>query len=122
MYRSTPVLTVLRDIHQYPDIVSLALELLARPRSSISQNPSSFPIPADPERISPFFQSTGPITSFILDAEVVAVERETGAFKTFQDLTARAKKDVKVEDVKVGVGVFAFDLMYLNEQVKAAAP
>jgi DNA ligase-1 len=54
------------------------------------------------------------ITSLIMDAEVVAVDRDSGAFRTFQDLTARAKKDVKVEDVKVGVGVFAFDLMELN--------
>jgi DNA ligase-1 len=61
--------------------------------------------------------SAGQITSFIIDAEVVALDKETGAFRTFQDLSNRAKKDVKVEDIKVIVGVFSFDLMLLNDEV-----
>ena len=65
--------------------------------------------------------SSGQITSFIIDAEVVALDKDTGAFRTFQDLSNRAKKDVKVEDIKVIVGVFSFDLMLLNDQVREGA-
>lgn len=57
------------------------------------------------------------ITSFVIDAEVVALDKDTGAFRTFQDLSNRAKKDVRVEDIKVIVGVFSFDLMLLNDEV-----
>ena len=52
-----------------------------------------------------------------MDAEIVAVDKVTGAYRTFQDLSNRAKKDVRVEDIKVVVGVYAFDLMLLNDQV-----
>ncbi|KAJ9110669.1 hypothetical protein QFC19_001498 [Naganishia cerealis] len=55
------------------------------------------------------------IDSFIMDAEIVAVDKDTGAYRTFQELSNRAKKDVKLEDVKVVVGVFAFDLMLAND-------
>jgi DNA ligase-1 len=34
-------------------------------------------------------------------------------------LSNRAKKDVRVEDIKVVVGVFAFDLMLINDQVSS---
>lgn len=57
------------------------------------------------------------IESFVMDAEIVAVDKDTGAYRTFQDLSNRAKKDVKMEDVKVIVGVFAFDLMLINDVV-----
>ncbi|KIJ49602.1 hypothetical protein M422DRAFT_27965 [Sphaerobolus stellatus SS14] len=52
--------------------------------------------------------------SFILDAEIVAVDSENGELKSFQDLSQRARKDVRLEDIKVSVGIFAYDLMYLN--------
>jgi ATP-dependent DNA ligase len=35
----------------------------------------------------------------------------------FQQLMTRKRKDVKVEDVKVKVCVFAFDILYLNGEV-----
>lgn len=75
---------------QYPDVVSLADALLA----------------------------TSPQTkSFIMDAEIVAIDPTTGALKTFQELSNRARKDVKLDEVKVSVCVFAFDLMCLDGQV-----
>ena len=37
--------------------------------------------------------------------------------KTFQELSNRARKDVQLADVRVAVGVFAFDLMFLDGQV-----
>ncbi|QRV86352.1 ATP-dependent DNA ligase [Ceratobasidium sp. AG-Ba] len=54
------------------------------------------------------------LTSFILDAEVVAVDPHTGSLRTFQELSNRPRKDVSLKDVKVVVCVYAFDLMYLN--------
>lgn len=54
------------------------------------------------------------VSSFILEGEVVAVDRETGDLKPFQVLANRARKDVVIQSVKVDVCLFAFDLMYLN--------
>ncbi|KAL8828556.1 MAG: hypothetical protein Q9191_002526 [Dirinaria sp. TL-2023a] len=54
------------------------------------------------------------VSSFILEGEVVAVDRESGDLKAFQTLTNRAKKDVDLGSIKVDVCLFAFDLMYLN--------
>ncbi|CAI7635791.1 unnamed protein product [Penicillium glandicola] len=54
------------------------------------------------------------VSSFILEGEVVAVDRETGDLQPFQVLTNRAKKNVELGDIKVNVCLFAFDLMYLN--------
>ncbi|KAJ5588833.1 hypothetical protein N7537_011511 [Penicillium hordei] len=54
------------------------------------------------------------VSSFILEGEVVAVDRETGDLKPFQVLTNRAKKNVEIGDIKINVCLFAFDLMYLN--------
>jgi DNA ligase-1 len=54
------------------------------------------------------------VSSFILEGEVVAVDRETGDLKTFQTLANRARKDVVIGAVTIDVCLFAFDLMYLN--------
>ncbi|KAI9871349.1 MAG: hypothetical protein M1830_002995, partial [Pleopsidium flavum] len=54
------------------------------------------------------------VGSFILEGEVVAVDRESGQLKAFQTLTNRARKDVDIGTIKVDVCLFAFDLMYLN--------
>lgn len=52
--------------------------------------------------------------SFVLDCETVAWDTVEKKVLPFQQLMTRKKKDVKVEDVKVKVRVFAFDLLYLN--------
>jgi DNA ligase-1 len=52
--------------------------------------------------------------SFVLDCETVAWDLVEKKVLPFQQLMTRKKKDVKVEDVKVKVCVFAFDLLYLN--------
>ncbi|KAF1843888.1 ATP-dependent DNA ligase [Cucurbitaria berberidis CBS 394.84] len=54
------------------------------------------------------------VSSFILEGEVVAVDRESGDLKTFQTLANRARKDVVIGAVTIDVCLFAFDLMYLN--------
>jgi DNA ligase 1 len=54
------------------------------------------------------------VGSFIMEGEVVAIDRESGELKTFQTLANRARKDVVIGSVKIDVCLFAFDLMYLN--------
>ncbi|GKT53468.1 DNA ligase-like protein [Colletotrichum tofieldiae] len=52
--------------------------------------------------------------SFVLDCETVAWDVDEKKVLPFQQLMTRKKKDVKIEDVKVKVCVFAFDLLYFN--------
>ncbi|EPQ60652.1 ATP-dependent DNA ligase [Gloeophyllum trabeum ATCC 11539] len=52
--------------------------------------------------------------SFVLDAEAVAIDKDTKKLMPFQELSRRKRKDVKVEDIQVRVCLFAFDLLYLN--------
>ena len=54
------------------------------------------------------------VSSFILEGEVVAIDRQSGDLKAFQTLTNRARKDVEIGAVSIDVCLFAFDLMYLN--------
>lgn len=58
--------------------------------------------------------------SFVLDCETVAWDVDEKKVLPFQQLMTRKKKDVKVEDVKVKVCVFAFDLLYLNGEAVVA--
>ncbi|GAA5993417.1 hypothetical protein JCM11641_005977 [Rhodosporidiobolus odoratus] len=53
-------------------------------------------------------------TSFVIDAEAVAWDTEEHRMLEFQKLSTRKRKDVKAEDIKVKVHLFAFDLLYLN--------
>lgn len=62
------------------------------------------------------------VSSFILEGEVVAVDRDSGDLKPFQVLTNRARKDVVVSEIKVDVCIFAFDLMYLNGEELLSRP
>lgn len=62
------------------------------------------------------------VRSFIVEGEVVAVDRETGELRPFQILANRARKDVVVQSVKVEVCLFAFDLMFLNGEELLARP
>ncbi len=52
--------------------------------------------------------------SFVLDCETVAWDVTEKKVLPFQQLMTRKRKDVKTEDVKVKVCIFAFDLLYLN--------
>jgi len=60
--------------------------------------------------------------SFVLDCETVAWDMEEKKVLPFQQLMTRKRKDVKVEDVKVKVCVFAFDLLYLNGEALVNQP
>ncbi|KAJ1325885.1 DNA ligase 1 [Microdochium nivale] len=63
----------------------------------------------------PKIRSEG-VSSFIMEGEVVAVDRQTGELKNFQTLTNRARKDVAIGSITIDVCLYAFDLMYLNGQ------
>ncbi|KAJ4825050.1 tRNA ligase [Turnera subulata] len=54
------------------------------------------------------------VSSFVLDAEVVAYDRDKKKILPFQVLSTRARKNVVENDVKIDVCVFAFDVLYLN--------
>ena len=56
--------------------------------------------------------------SFVLDAEAVAINKDTAKLMPFQELSRRKRKDVKVEDILVQVCLFGFDLLYLNGKVR----
>ncbi|KAI5863094.1 ATP-dependent DNA ligase [Durotheca rogersii] len=52
--------------------------------------------------------------SFVIDCEAVAWDAVEKKIMPFQTLMTRKRKDVKIEDVKIKVCIFAFDLLYLN--------
>ena len=56
----------------------------------------------------------GKITSVVIDREAVAYDREQDKILPFQILSTRGKKNIKIEDVKVQVALYAFDCLYLN--------
>ncbi|KAI9742621.1 MAG: hypothetical protein M1818_003762 [Claussenomyces sp. TS43310] len=60
--------------------------------------------------------------SFVLDCETVAWDLVEKKVLPFQQLMTRKKKDVKVEDVKIKVCVFAFDLLFLNDESLVEKP
>ncbi|KAF9085425.1 hypothetical protein BGX23_009674 [Mortierella sp. AD031] len=64
------------------------------------------------ERLGKFAKAK--TTSFVLDCEAVAWDREQKCILPFQVLSTRKRKDVKEEDIKVQVCIFTFDLLYLN--------
>jgi hypothetical protein len=67
--------------------------------------------------INRIFEESPQTTSFIMDSEIVAIDPADGSLKSFQELSNRARKGVKLQNVTIMVGVFAFDLMYLDGEV-----
>lgn len=59
------------------------------------------------------------VDSFVLDCETVAWDTVSKKVLPFQQLMTRKRKDVKAEDVKVKVCVFAFDLLFFNGEVSS---
>lgn len=62
------------------------------------------------------------VKSFVLDCETVAWDTENKKVLPFQQLMTRKRKDVKAEDVKVKVCVYAFDLLFFNGEVSIPVP
>ena len=57
---------------------------------------------------------TTKLVSAIIDAEVVAFSPTEHKILPFQTLSTRARKNVLIEDIKVSVCLFPFDMIYLN--------
>ncbi|GMF27656.1 unnamed protein product [Phytophthora lilii] len=72
--------------------------------------------------ISEATKKKGIVKSCIVDAEVVAVDRATNKRLPFQILSTRSRKNVKVEDIKVPVCIYAFDLLFLNGESFLSTP
>lgn len=62
------------------------------------------------------------VRSIVIDAEAVAWDAEAKRILPFQILSTRSRKDVKEEDVKVAVCLYAFDCLYLNGEPLLRAP
>ncbi|KAL9275966.1 DNA ligase 1-like protein [Drosera capensis] len=54
------------------------------------------------------------VSSFVLDGELVAYDREKQKILPFQFLSTHARKNVSLSDIKVDVCIYAFDILYLN--------
>ncbi|GAO48580.1 ATP-dependent DNA ligase [Saitoella complicata NRRL Y-17804] len=67
-----------------------------------------------PDLVELIEEIKGEHRSFIMEGEVVAVDKETGTVQPFQTLSNRAKVNVAIGDVKVAVCFYLFDLMLLN--------
>jgi len=59
---------------------------------------------------------TTKVKSFIMDSEIVAFNHETQRILPFQRLSMRGRKNVDQNQIEVQVCVFAFDLMFLNDE------
>jgi ATP-dependent DNA ligase len=91
---------------KYPDVVALVREYF----------PPVGAMPP-PELAGNTDVDNSPLSSLILDAEIVAWDTDGDTTKSFQELSNRARKDVQLADVTLPVCLFVFDLMYLNSKV-----
>jgi DNA ligase-1 len=105
------------SIHQYPDATN-TLQKDAKGLSSIFSRNSEDLSKKYPDVLAKVdnWVKDG-VKSFVLDCETVAWDTENKKVLPFQQLMTRKKKDVKAEDVKVKVCIFAFDLLFLNGEV-----
>ncbi|KAI8383220.1 probable DNA ligase 1 [Nakaseomyces glabratus] len=66
-------------------------------------------------QIKDFLADPASTTSLILDCEAVAWDKEQNKILPFQVLTTRKRKDVNINEVKVRVCLFAFDILLHND-------
>ncbi|KAG6390741.1 hypothetical protein SASPL_148486 [Salvia splendens] len=57
------------------------------------------------------------VKSFVLDCELVAYDRDKQKILPFQILSTRAWKNVVMDEIKVNVCIYAFDILYLDGQL-----
>eukprot|EP01025_Chloroclados_australasicus_P065346 TRINITY_DN8911_c0_g1_i3.p1 TRINITY_DN8911_c0_g1~~TRINITY_DN8911_c0_g1_i3.p1 ORF type:complete len:746 (-),score=67.51 TRINITY_DN8911_c0_g1_i3:431-2668(-) len=62
------------------------------------------------------------VRNAVFDCEAVAYDLEKDQMQPFQVLSTRARKDVKIKDIKVQVCIFPFDCLYLNDMVLLEEP
>lgn len=107
-----------RHLENMTDKVKFLSSCTRRPTNSVhrSQYPDVVSL------IKCMFARAPDLQSFIIDSEIVAIDPNDGSLRSFQELSNRARKDVKIRDIKVPVRVFAFDLMYLDGEVSLISP
>jgi DNA ligase-1 len=54
------------------------------------------------------------VESAVMDTECVAIDRSTGRFKSFQELSTRSRSDIDESEINVAIAIYVFDMMYLN--------
>ncbi|PIK46976.1 putative DNA ligase 1 [Apostichopus japonicus] len=62
------------------------------------------------------------VKSAIIDSEAVAWDTEKKQILPFQILSTRKRKDAAIDDIKVQVCIFPFDLLYLNGEALVRKP
>ncbi|KAG8092063.1 hypothetical protein GUJ93_ZPchr0012g19700 [Zizania palustris] len=84
-----------------------SIEIYSR---NAERNTGKYPDVVD--AVSRFLKPT--VKSFVLDCEIVAYDREKKKILPFQVLSTRARKAVTINDIKVSVCTFGFDILYIN--------
>lgn len=62
------------------------------------------------------------IRNCIIDSEIVAYNRTNNLIQPFSEIQQRKRKNVKSEEIKIQVCVFAFDLVLLNDKNLISTP
>ena len=89
---------------KYPDIAAM-LPRAVKEGVEVPRAPHAFRVPHSLPRVTPPHIHVSPMSStcqsFILDAEAVAMDRQTGEIKPFQVLSTRKRKDASVDNITV---------------------
>ncbi|KAJ5684557.1 DNA ligase [Penicillium maclennaniae] len=104
------------NIHKYPESIT-TLQKDAKGHAAIFSRNSEDLSKKYPDILAKLGSWVKPgVKSFVLDCETVAWDTVTKKVLPFQQLMTRKRKDVKADEVTVKVCVFAFDLLFFNDE------